>query len=488
MNFFYFGQLKNLAILAAAFALSVLLFVVTTAAAHAIDYRAPEARLFELRQKGAVTKQHAAFIFDDPSSENGGTVTLGDVDGDSRDEIIIAAGPGQSPYVRVYNKKGTKISEFLAYEDNMRAGVYVASGDLDNDGTDEIVVGTGRGGGPQVRIFDMQGNMKFTPGFFAYDEGFRGGVNVAVGNIDGKGGAEIITGAGPGGGPHVRVFNKKGNYKGIDFFPFASDTRGGVSVATANIDGGNDDEVIMGIHSFGHAWVKVYKNDVNKTILGEFKAYPDSFYGGVNVAGADVDGDGKDEVLTSVRQSGGPQVRAFEGHGKALPLNLFAYESDFRGGVSIGAGDVDADNFIEVVTVPQKKVVEGRTDHFKYIEVDLSDQTLRAYRNGIKENEFLVSTGLAPNTTPTGEFEIFRKVPLMDFVAIDQDKASAAYYETLEDVHYSMEFLRHYYLHEAYWHNNFGNPMSHGCVNISYSNVEWLYNWADYGDAVVVQN
>lgn len=488
MHFFYSIQFSRMRVVALGTVCSIvgITAFVGIQPAEAADYRSPEARVFEIRKNSSTYAQHAYFLFDDPASENGGTVAVGDIDGDRRDEIIVGAGPGSRPFVRVYGKKGKLLSEFLAYSENMTAGVHVASGDLNNDGTDEIVVGTGAGGGPQVRVFDMNGNTKFTPGFFAYAEGFRGGVNIAVGNIDGKGGDEIITGAGPGGGPHVRVFNKSGEYIGVDFFPFSNSDNGGVSVAVANVDGGPEEELVTAIHSFGHSWVKVYKTDSSKAVLGNFKAYADSFYGGVNITAADVDRDGFDEIITAVRQSGGPQLRAFEGHGHVLPLNLFAYEGDFRGGVSIAAGNLDKDKKVEVVTVPQKKIVDGRTDLFKYIEVDLSEQTLRAYRNGIKENEFLVSTGLAPNTTPTGEFEIFRKVPLMDFVALDQDKASAQYYDTLEDVHYSMEFLPHYYLHEAYWHNNFGNPMSHGCINISLQNVEWLYNWSDLGNPVIV--
>lgn len=454
--------------------------------AEAVDYRAPEVRSFEIQQGGIQQSAQVPFYAFDPASEDGGTVALGDVNGDGVDEIIVGAGPGSQPEVRIYNEVGILQSSFLVYAEHVNIGVNVASGDLNNDGTDEIVIGSGRGGGPQVRVFDMNGDVQFTPGFFAYAEGFRGGVNVAVGNIDGKGGDEIITGAGPGGGPHVRVFNRYGNYVGVDFFPFADTDNGGVSVAAANVDGGDDDEVVTAIHSFGEPWVKVYKADGSKTIVGEFVAYDKSHKGGVNVTGADIDKDGKDEIITSVRQGGASHIRLFEKNGRALSSGFFAYEDEFRGGVSIAAGNIDADGKVELVTIPQKKIVEGRMDLFKYIDVDLSEQTIRVYRNGVKENEFLTSTGVWDNPTPTGEFSVRRKIPLKDYISLDQDKASAAYYETLENVHWNLEFLPHYYLHEAYWHNNFGNPMSHGCVNLSYDNSKWLYDWADVGDTVII--
>jgi hypothetical protein len=85
--------------------------------------------------------------------------------------------------------------------------------------------------GAHVRVFDPYGNIKFTPGFFAYDRNFRGGVNVAVADLDLDGREEIITGAGPGGGPHVRIFNRYGGpVINAGFFPFAIAYRSGVQV------------------------------------------------------------------------------------------------------------------------------------------------------------------------------------------------------------------------------------------------------------------
>ncbi|MFC1598156.1 L,D-transpeptidase family protein [Patescibacteria group bacterium] len=454
--------------------------------AEAVDYRTPEVRIFEMQKQGTQEDQQGSFFAFDESDENGGTVALGDINGDGQDEVIVGAGPGSLPHVKIFTAAGDLVSEFSAFPDNVNVGVYVAAGDLDNDGQDEIVVGTGRGGGPQVRVFDKSGNVKFTPGFFAYDENFRGGVNVAVGNVNGKGGDEIITGAGPGGGPHVRVFNRYGEYTGQDFFPFSDSDKGGVSVAAANVDGGKDDEIITALHSFGEPWVKVYKADAGRTILGEFVAYDKSFKGGVNVTGADVDKDGNDEVVTATRQAGGPHVRSFEANGKVVDSGFLAYEEDFRGGVSIAAGNVDSDSKMEIVTMPQKKIVEGRMDLFKYIDVDLSEQTLRAYRNGVKENEFLVSTGIARYATPTGETQIMAKLPVHDYEWTYGPNHPDNY--DLKNVVNNLRFRSHYYLHYAYWHNNFGHVMSHGCVNINLENSTWIYNWANVGDTVIVHD
>ncbi|MEA2088436.1 MAG: S8 family serine peptidase, partial [Patescibacteria group bacterium] len=101
------------------------------------------------------------------------------------------------------------VKEFFAYDKNFRGGVNVASGDIDGDGISEIITGAGKGGGPHIMVFDQINRIKSQ--FFAYDKNFRGGVNVASGDIDGDGISEIITGAGKGGGPHIRVFDIDGN-------------------------------------------------------------------------------------------------------------------------------------------------------------------------------------------------------------------------------------------------------------------------------------
>ncbi|PIR95063.1 transporter, partial [Candidatus Falkowbacteria bacterium CG10_big_fil_rev_8_21_14_0_10_37_6] len=168
----------------------------------------------------------------DKSFRNGVFVAAGDIDGDGTDEIIAGSGKDSLPKIKVFDGYGNLKSEFFAYAENFRGGVNVASGDIDGDGTDEIIAGAGNGGGPQVRIFDAKGVVKQQ--FFAYAENFRGGVNVASGDINQDGIDEIVTGAGQGGGPHVRVFDKDHILlKG--FFAYDNSMSGGVNVAVINV-------------------------------------------------------------------------------------------------------------------------------------------------------------------------------------------------------------------------------------------------------------
>ncbi len=105
----------------------------------------------------------------------------------------------------------TEVASFFAYDPAFPGGVSVAAGDVTGDGVADIITGAGPGGGPHVRAFSLVGGVVTeVASFFAYDPAFPGGVSVAAGDVTGDGVAEIITGAGPGGGPHVRAFSLAG--------------------------------------------------------------------------------------------------------------------------------------------------------------------------------------------------------------------------------------------------------------------------------------
>jgi lipoprotein-anchoring transpeptidase ErfK/SrfK len=125
----------------------------------------------------------------------------------------------------------------------------------------------------------------------------------------------------------------------------------------------------------------------------------------------------------------------------------------------------------------------------KKIEVDLTNQRVYAFENGNKVYDFLISSGKY-GRTPTGEFTIERRVPVQSMIG--GNKALGTYYN-LPGVRYvqyfgntSIPWWKGFSFHSTYWHNNFGHPMSHGCINMTLADSEALWNWTGQTGVKVV--
>jgi hypothetical protein len=125
--------------------------------------------------------------------------------------VVTAAGPGGGPHVRVVDATGRERASFFAYAPGFTGGVRVATGDVNGDGVADVITGPGPGGGPHVQVFDgralFDGSLVLLHSFFAYPPGFTGGVFVGAVDLTADGKADIVTAAGAGGGPHVRAFD-----------------------------------------------------------------------------------------------------------------------------------------------------------------------------------------------------------------------------------------------------------------------------------------
>jgi lipoprotein-anchoring transpeptidase ErfK/SrfK len=117
----------------------------------------------------------------------------------------------------------------------------------------------------------------------------------------------------------------------------------------------------------------------------------------------------------------------------------------------------------------------------RWIDVDLSAQSLYAYEGNTLIFETLISSGLSSHPTVTGQFRVWY---LTASQTMDGRRLGFDYY--LPKVPYVMYFFEDYALHGTYWHNNFGNPMSHGCVNMRTDDAEWVFSWAEVGTVVSV--
>ena len=151
--------------------------------------------------------------------------------GDGLIDLVTGAGPGGAPHVKVFDgATNSIISQWYAYPVSFTGGVFVAVGDIGNDGTFEVVTGAGQGGAPVVAIWDpFTGNL--ITQFMAYAESFTGGVRVGINDGNGDAIADILTGAGPGGGPHVKAFSFPALDLLFEFYSGESTDPGGVFVS-----------------------------------------------------------------------------------------------------------------------------------------------------------------------------------------------------------------------------------------------------------------
>ena len=153
-----------------------------------------------------------------------------DTEGDNKDRILVSPAEGYGPQVQVYDENTNKVSTFFAFPSSLRCGAFPTSGDLNGDGADEIIVGAGQGCGPQVHVYDKNANLLSS--FMAFDSRLRTGTKVAGGDMNLDGSLEIITAPGVGGGPHVRVFSAEDASELMNFFPYPSHLRVGTNVAS----------------------------------------------------------------------------------------------------------------------------------------------------------------------------------------------------------------------------------------------------------------
>lgn len=127
---------------------------------------------------------------------------------------------------------------------------------------------------------------------------------------------------------------------------------------------------------------------------------------------------------------------------------------------------------------PNVAIPPGVAANERWIDIDLSEQRLYSYKGGKLIKSFVVSTGTWQHPTVTGQYRIYAMYRYSTM-------AGPGYY--LPDVPYAMYFYKGYSIHGTYWHNNFGVPMSHGCVNMVTADAGWLYERSSIGTLVNVR-
>ena len=280
----------------------------------------------------------------------------GDVDGDGKTEIVTAAGAGAGAQIRVFTMAGQLKKQFFAYDQKLRFGVNLKVADVNGDGSAEIITSLMAGGKPEITVYNGTG--KTLKRFMAYAQTFLGGVNITTGDVNGDGSAEIITAPASKGGPEIAVYNGSGRTL-KRFMAYDKRIRGGYNIATGDINGDSSAEIVVSQPAGGTTEIAAFTG--TGSTVKRFYAYARNFKGGVNISVGDTNGDGSDEIVTAPASLGGPEIAVYNGKGQTQK-RFMAYAKTLRGGYNVFAtlngaagvavADINGDGSAEIVTAP----------------------------------------------------------------------------------------------------------------------------------------
>lgn len=390
------------------------------------------------------------------------SLAVSDFGSDGVDELVFGSPAGLSGEVILTDLHGNRLNSFLPYGEDFKHGVLVAACDLEGDGDKEIITGTNMGATPLVKIFSSYGI--FENQFYAYDKNFKGGVQVACGDINNDGKSEILTGPGIGGGPHLKIFNSN-----LDLihqsFPLMQPDVGGLTVQIEReniylrrlLD--DNDRVIISKY-----------DDKNNTlqILSSIEAS-----GVLSISSFAYSNGETRKLISRVIDDKHSEVAVFENDEEISSFKPFS--RGFSKTISANSENGPVQVSVQTSDIDRKKFGQ-------YILVDLSEQHLWAYENGGLVMNFPISSGRPGSSTPLGITTVTDKLPTHDYKWFGGGRLT--YF--IPDVKWNLRFRKHYYIHSATWHNNFGHPMSAGCINVEQSNAKKIYDWAEVGAKVEI--
>lgn len=260
---------------------------------------------------------------------------------------------------------GNSIFTITPYGASFTGAIRVATGDLNGDGVPDIVTApgpqTGTGTGLTVKAFNgvtgapLTGN--WTNGVAPFGANYRGGIEIAVGDVNGDGKSDVVTSADSvTASPQVRSYNGSSGtlfsssawYSG--FNPYTGSAFGGVRVALGDVNGDGRTEIVTSPGA-GTPTVKVYSTAATtfaSALIKSFVAYSSSVAGGVYVSVGDLDGDGKAEIVTGAATNSNGQVRIFNGNG-TTPVRNLAIAGTTTGPARVAIGDINGDGKLDLV-------------------------------------------------------------------------------------------------------------------------------------------
>jgi len=277
---------------------------------------------------------------------------------DDHHTIALAEGSGNQVSVYTTTPTGaTLVQTFTAFDPKFKGGVRVAVGDVNGDGVDDVIAGAGLGGRAKVRVFDGANNFEPMAGvlgeFSAYGRTYRGGVFVAAGDVDGDGKDDVIVTPSAGSSNRVNIFSGDDGSLLNSFRAFGKGT-GGVRVAAGDVNGDGLAEIIVGTGVGSSVRVFDAQNGMPlDTESTQFRAFGKNYRGGIFVAAGDLNGDGKEDIIVSTG-AGAPHIRSYL-QGISLPPKTFDAYTGPKLGTRIGVLDINADGIADIISAKGRK-------------------------------------------------------------------------------------------------------------------------------------
>jgi len=354
--------------------------------------------------------------------------------------ITEAGGPGSRSLVRVFDAETlAPIGEFAAFEPGFHGGVQAVLGDVDGDDQFEVVTASGAGRVGEVRVFTTSGTELVQYRTQPFGPGWRGGVNLAVGDVDGDGRGDIIAAKARGDG-EVRIFRSEAAADPIAatpyrvIRPFAANFQGGSTVAAgdfgsftngvataATVPDGRA-EVVVGSGPTVRATVRIYDaSAATPRVVDTIRPFGGDARGGVSVNVARVDGDIVPDIIVGAGQRGGGVVEVYDGsvapaaNQRLYRLNAFASLGPSSAPVEASGRDADGDGRADSLLVTRRgegvrtlslagvlsNPLAGSANAalFAAVVPSATPGTLVTTASGLRYRDVVVGTGAQPSSS-----------------------------------------------------------------------------------------